>query len=189
MCALTFSLQSCNKKDKPEDTEKVADEKNEAKVDNDTTASSSAKSDKEDDSKFLVDAAETDLQEIQLGKLAQQKGVSADVKMHGKMMETDHTTSSGMLKTLAASKNISLPPSLTEDGQDAYNKLNDKKGADFDKAYADMMVDGHEKAVKKFEDNAKRTKDADIKAWATKTLETLKMHLQHSQELKNKVSK
>src|SRR5690606_17661913 len=104
----------------------------------------------------------TDLEEIQLGKLAQQKGVHADVKMHGQMMEKEHTTASTALKALAAAKNISIPAALTEDGQDVYNKLNDKKASDFDKAYADRMVDAHEKAISKFEDNWERTTDPEI---------------------------
>ena len=36
------------------------------------------------------------------------------------------------------------------------------------------MVDGHKKAVKLFEDASKNCKDADLKAFATKTLPTLK---------------
>jgi putative membrane protein len=181
LSALMFSVQSCDKKEKPVDTEEVADEANDAKLDNDTVAESD---DKEDDAKFLVDAAATDLEEIQLGKLAQLKGINADVKAHGKMMETEHTKASDKIKPLATAKNITLPTSLTEDGQDAYNKLNEKKGADFDKAYVDMMIDGHKKAIKLFEDNAQRTKDVQIKDWATATLPILNTHLQHFETLK-----
>lgn len=188
LSALTFSVQSCDKKEKTADTEEVAEEQNDAKFDNDTIANGDNDA-KEDDADFLVAAAETDLEEVQLGKLAQQKGVNADVKAHGKMMEAEHTKASAELKILAAAKSISIPAALTEDGQEAYNKLNDKKSADFDKAYADFMVDGHKKAIEKFEKNWERTTDPEIKAWAAKTLETLKMHLQHSEDLKAKVSK
>jgi len=174
--AALSNFTSC--KEKAPDTEEVADEQNEEKFD--------ANDSKENDSEFLVDAAELDMQEIQLGKLAQ-RSTNADIKMHGKMMEDEHTKSSNMLKTLAASKGVTLPAALTEDGMDAYKKLNDKKAEDFDEAYIDMMVDAHEKAVTKFENNSDRTEDPEIKAWATTTLGTLRTHLEHSRTLQKKI--
>ena len=41
-------------------------------------------------SKILVNAAEINLEEIQLGQLAQKYSLNADVKSLGKMMETEH---------------------------------------------------------------------------------------------------
>lgn len=185
LCAFTLSVQSCNKKETT-DTEEVAEEQNEAKFDNDSTGVDDDS--KEKDSEFLVAVAETDFKEIELGKLAQ-KSANPDVKALGDMMVTEHTKSSAEAKALAASKNISLPAGLTEDGKEAYNKLNEKKAADFDKAYADKMVEGHEKTIKKFEEYVQDGKDPDIKAWAEKTLPVLRVHLQHSQEVQKKVTK
>ena len=54
---------------------------------------------------------------------------------------------------------------------------------DFDKAYVEAMVDGHKKAVKLFTDAAQNCKDPDLKAFATKTLPTLKMHLDSIQAI------
>ncbi len=173
--ALLFAATSC--KDKPADTEEVAEEQNDEKFDDNSM---------ENDAEFLVAAAEMDLMEIQLGKLAQ-RSANADVKAHGKMMEDEHTKSSNELKTLAASKNISIPAALTEDGMDKYNKLSDKQAEDFDDAYLDMMIDNHEKAINKFERNVDRTEDAEIKSWATKTLGTLRMHLEHTRALEEKL--
>ena len=63
--------KSCKQDSKPEDSKEAAEDQNEVKFeDNDA---------KEDDSEFLVDAAETDLEEIEIGKLAQQKGTDAEV--------------------------------------------------------------------------------------------------------------
>ncbi len=52
-----------------------------------------------------------------------------------------------------------------------------KSGKAFDKAYVNQMVDDHKKAVKLFEDASQNCKDPDLKAFAAKTLPTLKMHL------------
>jgi len=179
--SLSLGIVSCKNESKPEDTKEAAEDQNEAKFD-DTSKDSLA-----DDSEYLVAAAEVDLKEIELGKLAQTKSTNADVKALGKMMVDQHTKSSADTKTLAQSKNISLPMALTEKGQEAYNDLNKKSGNDFDKEYADMMVDGHKKTIEKMEKAAKDAKDPQIKQWAANMIPTLQAHLQHSEQVKAKV--
>lgn len=156
---------------KPEDTKDVAQEHNDAKFD---------KTKQEKDAKFLVNAAEINLEQIQLGQLAQQKGGTAHVKELGKRMEDAHTKSQSDLTALAKSKMITLPTSPTDNAQDAYKKFNEKSGKDFDKAYADKMVSGHKDVILAFEKASKDCNDADIKNWATATLPGLRKHLDRS---------
>jgi len=168
--AAIIGTSSCMN-NKPEDTKEVAEEKNEQKFDNNNN---------EKDAQFLVDAAEINREEISLGQLAQQKGVSSHVKELGKMMEDEHTKSLTDLAALAKTKNVSLPTSQTENGKDAYKKLNEKLGNDFGKEYSSMMVNGHKKAIELFEKASTDCTDPDIKAWATATLPTLRTHLDHA---------
>lgn len=177
---LSLGMQSCKTEPKQEDPKEVAEDENEAKFDNVDEA-------KEDDSEYLVDASEVDMEEIGLGKLAQQKSTNADVKALGKMMVEQHEKSSAALKEVAAKKNISLPTSLTEDGQKAYKDLNDKNGHDFDKKYVDLMVSGHEDLIKKMEKASEKAADADIRMWAANMLPTLRTHLEHAKLTKEKV--
>jgi putative membrane protein len=170
-------LSSCKDSQKPEDTKEVATEQNENK-------SNSI----EEDSKYLVSAAEINLEEVQLGMLAQKNSSNKDVIALGKMMETEHNQAMQDLKSTAERKQISIPTSITKDGEDAYNKLSNKTGNDFDKDYCDMMVDGHEKAIKKFEDASKDAKDPEIRNWAANMLPTLNNHLEHSRRCKEKCS-
>lgn len=176
--ALSFGLISC--KQEAKDTEEMAEDQNEQKFETDDA--------KEDAAEFLVDAAALDHEEIQLGKRAQ-LSANAEIKAHGKMMEDAHTTSFNELKMLAEQKQITVPMSVTEDGMESYNKLNDKKAENFDKDYLDMMVNRHEEGVRKFERFIEKSNDAEITAWATKTLETLRMHLTHSKELRDRIKK
>lgn len=96
------------------------------------------------------------------------------------MMEAEHTKSLADLTALAKTKNISLPTSQTENGKDAYKKLNNKSGNDFVKEYSSMMVNGHKKAIELFEKASTDCTDSDIKAWATATLPALRTHLDQS---------
>ena len=65
--------------------------------------------------------------------------------------------------------------------------MQDKKGKDFDKAYAKAMVDGHKDVIKSFEDEAKDGTDPDIKAFASEQLPTLHHHLDEAQKMLDKV--
>lgn len=177
---LSFGMQSCKNEPKQEDPKEVAEDENEAKFDD-------INEEKEDDSAYLVTAAEVDMKEIELGKLAQAKSTNADVKALGKMMVDAHTKASADTKALATKKNITLPSSLTEKGQEAYKDLNDKTGHDFDKAYADKMVEGHEKMIDKMEKASEKAADADIRIWAANMLPILRTHLEHAKMTKEKV--
>jgi putative membrane protein len=131
----------------------------------------------EADSKFAVEAASGGMTEVQLGELAQQKASSQRVKDFGAMMVRDHTKANDELKSLAGMKNITLPPAPGEDHMDHIKDLSKKSGKEFDRAYMKMMVDDHQEDIKAFEKSSNDANDADIKAFASKTLPTLRMHL------------
>jgi putative membrane protein len=175
-----FVVVSCKQENKPADSEEVATEQNDEKFDNNDN--------KEDDSEYLVAAAETNLSEIEIGKLAQTKGTNAHVKEMGKMLETDHSKALSELQALAAKKSVSLPGVVTDDGKEHYADLNGKAaGNDFDKKFADMMVDGHEDAISKMEDASKNATDAEVRTWAGAQLPTLRMHLEHAKKLQDEL--
>ncbi len=127
-------------------------------------------------SDFMVKAASGGMMEVELGNLAQTKAIDPRVKNFGAMMIKDHTQANTEMKTLADGKGVALPPTLGEDHQKHVNDLQQKSGAEFDKAYISMMVDDHKKDISEFEDAAKLD-DADVKAFAQKTLPVLRTHL------------
>ncbi|MCE4557379.1 DUF4142 domain-containing protein [Pelomonas cellulosilytica] len=136
------------------------------------------------DASFMKEAAHAGAAEIEASKLASTKAKSADVKSFADAMVTDHTKVADELKALAASKKVKLPdgPSMT---QKAELKLIDTGDNDkFDERYAKHFgVKAHEDTIKLFEDAAKNAKDAEVKAWAEKTLPGLRHHLEMAQAL------
>ncbi|MFL5730889.1 MAG: DUF4142 domain-containing protein [Cytophagaceae bacterium] len=135
-----------------------------------------------DDEKFMLKAANGGLMEVQLGKWAHEHAASEDVKKFGHHMMEDHSKANEQLKELAMKKNVTLPDSVDNDTKDKIKKLSEKKGKDFDKSYASMMVSDHKDDVKLFEDASNNAKDPDLKSWAAATLPTLKMHLDMAQK-------
>lgn len=141
------------------------------------------------DTSFMLKAAEINMEEIKLGKLAQQKGTSAHVKELAKMMVAEHTQAMKKLTPLAKAKMVTLPIKETDKITDAYKTLNAKSGKEFDKAYSEMMVDGHKDAISLFEKTNSNTKDAEIKAMTTAMLPKLKTHLEHAEMCKKECDK
>ena len=164
------------------DSKASADSANMAKADSTKKDSSVMNVDK-DDAKFAVAAANGGMAEVELGNLAQQNAANSQVKDFGKMMVTDHSKANDELMALAKSKNITLPVAIDADEQKVKDDLSKKSGADFDKAYVSNMIDDHKKDIKDFEDASKNCKDPDLKAFAVKTLPTLKMHLAAIQKI------
>lgn len=158
----------------------------------DTTANTNANADTSSmasttnnaaDGDFISDAASGGMMEVQLGKTAETNAASSKVKDFGRMMVTDHSKANDELKSIVSKKGITLPAAPLEKQQNHINDLQSKTGADFDKAYVDMMVDDHKEDIDKFQDEAKNGKDPDIKAFASKTLPVLQKHLRSIQAI------
>jgi putative membrane protein len=139
------------------------------------------------DKTFVMKAAQGGMTEVQLGQLAADQGTSQDVKDFGAKMVTDHGKANDELKSIASSKGITLPDKLDAKHQAMVDKMKGLSGTAFDKAYVDAMVVAHKKDDSLFMKEASSGQDADIKAFAAKTDETVKMHLSMIQAIQSKM--
>jgi len=139
------------------------------------------------DKAFVTEAAQGGMAEVALGQLAVKQGAAKDVKDFGKHMVTDHSKANDELKQLAAKKKWDLPTDVGAEHKATMDRLSKLKGAAFDKAYMSDMVEDHVKDVAAFEKASKSAKDTDLKAWAGKTLPTLRHHLSMAKETAGKV--
>jgi putative membrane protein len=151
-----------------------------------TNAQTSSK--KNPDSKFMMMAATSDMNEITLSNQALSKSSNEEVKKLAQMMVDDHTKSTEELKPIAMSKNVTLPTEADAKHKSALEKMSAMSGSDFDTAYVKMMVKDHEKAVSMFQKEADSGKDAEAKAFAAKTLPVIQGHLDMSRNLMNNMS-
>jgi putative membrane protein len=140
------------------------------------------------DRAFLAKAAQGGLMEVAAGKLAAQRGLDPAVKEFGQKMVTDHTAANDRLKSLAGSKQLLLPDTLSEDENAALGKLEGLNGTDFDQAYSQMMVKDHVEDISEFEKEVKKGQDAEVKSFAENTLPTLRHHLMLANRLGSKKS-
>jgi putative membrane protein len=134
------------------------------------------------DQTFVMDVAKGGTAEVELGKLAQDKAASPEVKNFAKRMVDDHTKANDELQTLAKNKNISLPTDLDAKDKALRDRLSKLSGAAFDRAYMNAMVSDHRKVVAEFKRESTAGKDPEVKAFASKTLPTIEEHLKLAQD-------
>ncbi len=187
--AVVMMAASCanNSTDSKQQAENANDVKIDSAKSNDTTGAGHAMVAMKPDADFAVEAADGGLMEVQLGKLAQQKGVSKQIKDLGALMVKDHGMAYDELTSAAIVKNITIPSTLSDKCQQKVNELTEKKGAEFDKAYAALMVDDHKEDLNAFKKEATKGNDSLLSSWAKGKVPILEHHLMMAEQAKKAV--
>lgn len=137
-------------------------------------------------STFIVRVANNGMTETQLASIAEQKGTYLDVKSFAAMLYRDHSGVNQTVKDLAATKNIALPASITEEKQKEIDNLNKKTGKEIDKEFISMMIKSHKSSIESFEKAVTEVKDPEVRAFADKTLPTLRAHLDSAEKIQKR---
>jgi putative membrane protein len=135
-----------------------------------------------DPATFVKKAAQGGMTEVELGKIAQSKTQDPAVRKFADDMVKDHGKANNELASLAKGKGLTVPAALDAEHKAIVQKLNSKSGADFDAAYSKQMVMDHDKTIALFQ-GATKSSDADLAAFAKKTLPTLEEHKQMADSL------
>jgi putative membrane protein len=139
------------------------------------------------DQKFALEAAMGGMLEVELGRVAVEKGASDEVRQFGRRMVDDHSKANEELMRVANGKGMSLPNAIDPKHRSEMQKLSALSGEKFDKEYVKLMLKDHKQAVAAFEKEANGGMDADLKALAASTLPTLRAHLQMIQRISDKM--
>jgi putative membrane protein len=132
---------------------------------------------------FMVKAARGSMSEVELGKLAQERAQSEDVKKFAQRLVADHGKANEELTALAQQKGVTLPADPAKPPGGGQQRLDKIAAPAFDREYVTHMLKDHRKDVAAFRKQAQKGSDPDVKAWAAKTLPTLEEHLRMAEEL------
>ena len=132
---------------------------------------------------FYTEAAQSNMAEIELSRLALQKSNNDNIKQFAQQMIDDHTAAGEKLKQLAADKSITLPQDVSSKQKSAKQKLDRLSGEKFDSEFVKQMVKDHKTVVKLFERQSERGEDAETKAFAAENLPTLRSHLEMARSM------
>ncbi|MGH8022094.1 MAG: DUF4142 domain-containing protein [Limisphaerales bacterium] len=161
---------------------------------------------------FVWNAGLINLEEIRLGQVAETNSQDKAVQEFGRHMVRDHTKLNDRLARIANQEGLQWPeansfyieatseqekPATELMGQNPEERLREAQmdaqhleslsGTDFDRAYADAMVSGHEKAVQCYEDAVSSLTDPALKKYAEHGLHVVRHHLKMAQKLDQRV--
>jgi putative membrane protein len=137
--------------------------------------------------RFMKEAAQGGMAEVELGKLALQNASSDEVKKFGQRMVDDHSKANDKLKELASAKGVTLPQAPNARQKATKDQLSKLSGEQFDKAYMRDMLKDHKQDIAAFQSESNTGHDADVKNFAAQTLPTLRDHLKDAQDIAPKV--
>lgn len=103
-----------------------------------------AGADVQSDAKFVHDVATMNMAEIELSRMALERAASGDIKSFAQRMIEDHEAAGNQLKSVVSRQSIDWPAQVDEKHKETSNDLAKKEGADFDREYAEEMVQGHQ---------------------------------------------
>lgn len=141
------------------------------------------------DAEFVQEQMTMGQAEIEMGRLAQQKASHADVKEFGSMMVRDHQTSGDELKQVASQTPVQNASPDHEEHQEFLEELRGLSGREFDRKYMERMVEDHEKGIRQLEQKAEGDANPQVKQWATKTLPTMRQHLERAKSIKDSLDR
>lgn len=157
---------------------------------------------------FISNMAIAGMAEVQLGKVAAERGQDPDVKAFGQIMVRDHTKAGEELKQVASKAGVQLPAQLDDKHRELADRLMKLQGQEFDREYMKAMVDGHDDVHEQLLQQAgwistrndtsvpaavgtsgSTSDDSGVRQWAMKALPVVQQHLQRAREIREKVEK
>ena len=104
-------------------------------------------------------------------------------KLSAKQKKAKQEELQQQMQDYAAKKGYNMPTIDTANAVD----INNKSGKDWDKAWADKMVDDHDKTISKFKKGLGDVSDPELKDMISNTLPTLQMHWDMCKKLQDKL--
>ena len=128
------------------------------------------------DLKYMTESAHGLVSELKLGAMAEQRAGDEGVKNFGKQMVADHGKDLQALQELAKQKQVKLPDTMNAEQSKEAAKLEKLSGKAFDREYVKYEAKDHKDDIKEQKELIKKTRDPELKQFASKELDTVTGH-------------
>jgi len=136
-----------------------------------------------DEKRFVKDALQSGLTDVELAKVAVNKATSDSIKQFAQKTIDDRSKTNDELKQIASNEKINVPDSLDSKQQSKIDKMSKLSGADFDRAYMKDQVKNQQNELREFQQEAQRGNDPQVKSFASKTVAALDENVKTAKEL------
>jgi predicted outer membrane protein len=192
VAALALPSIALADQDKTPPADKAPDKTNEKMTDKAPVKTDKNAKLSDGDVKIIAHLHHVNQMEIDMGKLAQKSGTQA-IKGYADTLVNDHASHDKELTSFAkAHKLATIPadkPETDADRQDAKDMttetahLKTLKAAEFDKAFLNMMVAGHDKELAKIDTSIGAAADPDLQTMLKSTKPVLQRHSDQAHDL------
>ena len=134
------------------------------------------------DQEFINLATGMNASEIGMGRLAEGKGASREIRIFAKHMVIEHIQMNRRLALLAKRLQLTVTPPPDEPPPDLLTSI----GPQFDRHYVDLVTAGHQNMIALFEGEAANGQDPHAKALARELLPALRYQLHAVDDLGHK---
>ena len=138
---------------------------------------------KVDDKTFLKHAATADLMQVELGKLAADKGSSDAVRQLGRKVADERAKTNSEVQKLAAKEGVTVTNQLDAKHQGKVDKLAKLDGPGFDKAFLKEQTRIARDDISEFKAEAQNGSNPEVKSFATRALPMIQAHEQLGKDL------
>ncbi len=129
------------------------------------------------DSKLIFQMASSNIMEVRLGQMAQQKATNAAVKQFGQQMVTDHTNLENQLTGLVSKNGTNFQPAMSKESEAEVSRLEKLSGAQFDQQYMTSMIQHHQTDISTLQSQSQSAKSAEARQMISASLPVLQQHL------------
>lgn len=127
--------------------------------------------------KFLEDAIRSNIAEIKMGELGEQRAQSPEVRNLAHRIVEDHTAALRKTSDLAKSFRIIPPTEPKAEAIRQHEAMSKLSGEEFERAFVDHMVIAHQQAITEYLEQARNAPRPEVMELAEATLPTLREHL------------
>ena len=139
------------------------------------------------DSAYIREAAGLNLLEVRLSQQAGQRSTNAAVKQFAQQMVVNHGSMGQQWTSLAAKNGLPASVALNSIQQQVADELNRRSAAEFDQAYMDAVVAGHEQDASTLQRIGSGAQSAEVRQLATSGVAATQQHLSRARALANQV--
>jgi putative membrane protein len=132
---------------------------------------------------FIVEAVQHGTAEVELGRLAEQKGSTQAVRDFGRRMVQDHSQANQELTGLAQRLGITPPTSIPPAAVVVQTRLQQASGQDFDRQYLEQQAADHTAQRAMFRFTANNAQNPELRGFAQRTLPVVERHLSTLRQL------
>ena len=137
---------------------------------------------------FVQEATIGGAAEVDLGRLAEQKGQSQAVKQFGRQMINDHGKANQQLNGLAQAARVPQPQQLDDEHKAMPAQLEKLSGGAFDQAYIRGQVTDHQKTAQLLEWEIGSGQDPQLKNFASQVLPIVLHHLEMASTIEDEMT-